>query len=94
MPWAAVAFYTRAEHASLPSHASGMLAVRIGQLTAKDFHLQDSQPCRLLQDYSHPLLLPGIKANTSPTNHYAIRQLQLQRFDGQKWVGFGQLLSE
>jgi branched-chain amino acid transport system substrate-binding protein len=47
-----------------------------------------------LHDFTYPLLLPGIKINTSPTNHYPIRQQQLQRFDGQKWARFGELLSE
>ncbi len=32
-------FSVRAEHVSLPSHASDMLAVRTRQLTAEDFHL-------------------------------------------------------
>jgi branched-chain amino acid transport system substrate-binding protein len=41
-----------------------------------------------LEDYSHPLLLPGIKANTSPTNQYA-SPVWLQRFDGEKWVRSG-----
>jgi hypothetical protein len=40
--------YIRAPQGSLPSLTSDMLAVRIGQLTAGDFHPQDSQPCRLL----------------------------------------------
>jgi hypothetical protein len=46
---AAEAFYIRAKHASLPPHASDMLAARVqaiggtGTLTP-----QDSQPCRLL----------------------------------------------
>ena len=41
-------FYTRANHESLPVRAPGMLAVRIRQLTAEDFHLLDLQPCRPL----------------------------------------------
>jgi hypothetical protein len=32
-------FYVRASRESLPPHAPDMLAVRIGQLTAEDFHL-------------------------------------------------------
>jgi hypothetical protein len=35
-PWF---FYVRASRGSLPPHAPDMLAVRIGQLTAEDFHL-------------------------------------------------------
>jgi len=47
-----------------------------------------------LRDFAHPLLLPGIKIDTSPTDHYPIQQVQLIRFDGEKWVRFGELLSE
>jgi branched-chain amino acid transport system substrate-binding protein len=47
-----------------------------------------------LRDVVAPLLLPGIKINTAPTDHYPIQQVQLIRFDGQKWVRFGDLLSE
>ena len=39
-----------------------------------------------------PMLLPGIRANTSPTDYQAIKQLQLVRFDGKRWVRFGELL--
>lgn len=45
-----------------------------------------------LRDFAHPLLLPGIKVNTGPADHYPIEQVQLQRFDGQKWVRFGELI--
>jgi len=38
-----------------------------------------------------PLLLPGIKVNTSPTDHAPIEQEQLARFDGERWVTFGEL---
>jgi branched-chain amino acid transport system substrate-binding protein len=45
-----------------------------------------------LKDVEVPMLLPGIKINTSPTDFYPIEQLQLQRFDGKKWVRFGDLI--
>jgi branched-chain amino acid transport system substrate-binding protein len=38
-----------------------------------------------------PMLLPGIKINTSPTDFYPIEQEQLARFDGERWVLFGEL---
>ena len=47
-----------------------------------------------LRNFAHPLLLPGIKINTGPADHYPIEQVQLQRFDGQKWVRFGEVLGE
>jgi branched-chain amino acid transport system substrate-binding protein len=37
------------------------------------------------------LLLPGIKVNTSPTDHAPIEQEQLAKFDGERWVLFGEL---
>lgn len=46
-----------------------------------------------LRNLEIPLLLPGIKVNTSPTDYYPLEQMQLIRFDGAKWVRFGDLLS-
>jgi branched-chain amino acid transport system substrate-binding protein len=44
-----------------------------------------------LRDLALPLLLPGIKINTSPTDFYPIEQEQLARFDGERWVLFGEV---
>ncbi|HEY1246157.1 MAG TPA: ABC transporter substrate-binding protein [Hyphomicrobiaceae bacterium] len=40
-----------------------------------------------------PILLPGIKVNTSPTDFYPIQSVRLQRFEGQTWHLFGDVLS-
>jgi branched-chain amino acid transport system substrate-binding protein len=45
-----------------------------------------------LKDLQLPLLLPGMRINTSPTNYSPIRQMQLASFDGQSWQLFGELL--
>ena len=37
-----------------------------------------------LKDIELPLLLPGIKVNTSPTNYSPIREMQLATFNGEK----------
>ena len=39
-----------------------------------------------------PMLLPGIKVKTSPTDFFPIEGEYLQRFDGHRWVLFGELL--
>jgi branched-chain amino acid transport system substrate-binding protein len=44
-----------------------------------------------LKGFAVPMLLPGIKINTSPTDFYPIEQEQLARFDGERWVLFGEL---
>jgi branched-chain amino acid transport system substrate-binding protein len=46
-----------------------------------------------IHDLELPLLLPGIKLNTGPTNYYPVTQLQLTKFDGKSWVRFGDVLS-
>jgi branched-chain amino acid transport system substrate-binding protein len=45
-----------------------------------------------LKNVEFPLLLPGIKVSTSPTDHAPIEQEQLAKFDGERWVLFGDLL--
>ncbi|WP_428493485.1 ABC transporter substrate-binding protein [Rhodopila sp.] len=45
-----------------------------------------------LHDLENPVLLPGIKINTSPTNYRPIRQLQLMRWTGKTWNLFGDVL--
>ena len=44
-----------------------------------------------LKDLSLPMLLPGITVNTSATDFYPIEQEQLAKFDGERWVNFGEL---
>ncbi len=46
-----------------------------------------------IKDLEIPLLLPGIKVNTSPTNFYPIQAEQLARFEGDHWTLFGNLIS-
>ncbi len=46
-----------------------------------------------LQHLKLPMLLPGIEINTGPTNYHPIRQLHMMRFDGARWVLFGDLVS-
>jgi hypothetical protein len=45
-----------------------------------------------LKNLELPMLLPGVKINTSATDFYPIEQMQLQRFDGKQWILFGDLI--
>jgi ABC-type branched-subunit amino acid transport system substrate-binding protein len=38
------------------------------------------------KDVELPMMLPGIKLNTSPTDYTPIKQMNLRRFDGKTWV--------
>ncbi len=44
-----------------------------------------------IKDLELPMLLPGIKVNTSPTDHVPVDQMQLMRFNGKSWDRFGEL---
>jgi branched-chain amino acid transport system substrate-binding protein len=39
-----------------------------------------------------PMLLPGITINTSPTDFAPIKQVQMKRFDGERFIPFGPIL--
>jgi branched-chain amino acid transport system substrate-binding protein len=44
-----------------------------------------------IQNLELPMLLPGIKINTSPTDHVPVDQMQFMRFNGKTWERFGEL---
>jgi ABC-type branched-subunit amino acid transport system substrate-binding protein len=46
-----------------------------------------------LHDFRVPMLLPGITINTSPTDFAPIKQIQMGRFDGERWQLFGPLIA-
>jgi len=47
-----------------------------------------------MHDVEFPMLLPGIKLNTSPRNYRGFNQTQLMKFDGVRWVPFGDIVGE
>src|SRR5476651_936865 len=44
------------------------------------------------QKFRVPLLLPGITIGTSPTDFYPIQAVQLERFKGETWELFGEVM--
>jgi branched-chain amino acid transport system substrate-binding protein len=46
-----------------------------------------------LKDFTVPMLLPGIKINTTATDFAPIKQVQMAKFDGQRWNLFGERLT-
>jgi branched-chain amino acid transport system substrate-binding protein len=43
-------------------------------------------------DIEVPMLYPGVRVRTSPTNYRPIRQLYLNKFNGQEWIKFGDVV--
>jgi len=46
-----------------------------------------------LKDVELGMLLPGIKVNTSPTDYFPLKELQMRRFNGEGWELFGPVMS-
>ena len=44
-------------------------------------------------DIALPMLQPGIRVKTGPTDYYPLKQMRMVRFDGVTWVPFGEVIS-
>jgi branched-chain amino acid transport system substrate-binding protein len=44
-------------------------------------------------DFAAPMLLPGIKVHTTPTDFFPIQEMQLAKFDGKTWKRFGEVIA-
>ena len=47
-----------------------------------------------LKNFNPDMLLPGITINTSATDFAPIKQLQMERFKGEKWELFGEIITD
>ncbi|MGH7090523.1 MAG: ABC transporter substrate-binding protein [Stellaceae bacterium] len=92
--------YTPAEdHESDASTTGGFMAAQMmvevlkrcgGDLTRA--HVMDV--ATHMENWSFPLLLPGITVRTSPTEHFPIHATGIKRFNGTRWVPVGKPISE
>ena len=46
-----------------------------------------------LHDLEVPMLLPGVRLNTSPTDFYPIKSVHMAHIVGEHWSLFGDLIS-
>jgi branched-chain amino acid transport system substrate-binding protein len=46
-----------------------------------------------LKSLAQPMLLPGITINTSDKDFYPIKQMQMEKFNGERWELFGPVMS-
>jgi len=47
-----------------------------------------------LKDVTGDLALPGMKINTSPTDYRVNKQMQMEKFNGERWELFGPILED
>ena len=83
------------EGSNVSGYAAAVNLVRLLQQCGNDLTRENvMRQAANMKDYDIPLLLPGIKINTSPTNFSPMRSVQLAKFDTDHWSRFGELLSE
>jgi ABC-type branched-subunit amino acid transport system substrate-binding protein len=76
------------------SYNSGMAIVQALKQAGSDLSRANiMKEAANIKDLQLPMMLPGIKMNTSPTDYYPIEQMQMMRWDGKQWVRYGDLLS-
>jgi branched-chain amino acid transport system substrate-binding protein len=72
--------------------AQGLISVlqRCGDELTRDNIMKQAAS---INDLELPMLLPGIKANTSATDYFPLEQLQMARFTGERWELFGPIIA-
>jgi branched-chain amino acid transport system substrate-binding protein len=79
--------------ANIYAYAAAQTVVHVLRQCGDDLsHESIMRQAASLKDVEIPVLLPGIKLNTGPTDFFPIEQVQLARFDGKSWVLFGEVI--
>ncbi|MDP9097361.1 MAG: branched-chain amino acid ABC transporter substrate-binding protein, partial [Pseudomonadota bacterium] len=76
------------------AYAYGVTAMQVLRQCEEDFSRENvMRQAANLKNLAVPVLLPDIVVNTSPTNYHPIRQMQLERWTGEAWQLFGEVIS-
>jgi branched-chain amino acid transport system substrate-binding protein len=67
--------------------------VRVLQAAGKNPTRASLMKAVLHMNWVNPFLLPGVKIQTSPTDHFPISQVKLIRFQNGVWTEFGSLIN-
>ena len=47
-----------------------------------------------MENVEFPMLLPGVRASTGPTDYHPIKQLQMMKFNGKTWDYIGGIIGQ
>jgi branched-chain amino acid transport system substrate-binding protein len=84
-----------AEIYNVYAYINAQLLVHVLKLCGDDLTRENiMKQAANLKDVDLPMLLPGVRIDTSTTDYEPIKQLQLMRFDGKEWVRFGEVLGK
>ena len=75
------------------AYAVGGTTVQLLKQCGDDFSRENvMKQAANLNNIALPTLLPGVTINTTPTSFHPIRQMQLARWNGQRWELFGDII--
>jgi branched-chain amino acid transport system substrate-binding protein len=76
------------------AYAVSSLLVRVLQQAGDDLTRANiMKQAANLKDVQLPMIIPGIKVNTSPSDFYPIQSVQMARFKGETYELFGRIIS-
>lgn len=82
-----------AEIYNVYAYANAQLLVQVLKQCGDDLTRENvMRQAANLKNIELPMLLPGVRINTSATDYDPVEQLQLMRFDGKEWVRFGEVI--
>ena len=83
----------RTSNFTVTGYTVGQLMQRALEKSCDDLTREGLMKAVASYDEELPLLLPGIKFTTSPTDFFGIEELQLAKFNGERWELFGDVVS-
>ena len=82
------------ERVNVNAYSAVMLMVQVLRQCGDDLRRENvMKQATSLKAVQLPMLLPGVVIDTSPTDYRVIRSMQLERFDGQRYVPMGAMVS-
>jgi branched-chain amino acid transport system substrate-binding protein len=82
------------ESATATGYASAFTMVQVLRQCGDDLTRENiMHQAANIKDLEVPMLLPGIRLNTGPTDFYPIKSVRLAHIEGEHWRLFGELMS-
>jgi branched-chain amino acid transport system substrate-binding protein len=74
-------------------YSMAMTMVEVLKQCGDDLSRENAMRQAASLNFALPMLLPGVKVTTSPTDFFPIKSMQLARFDGKAFTPFGEVIS-
>jgi branched-chain amino acid transport system substrate-binding protein len=78
---------------AVTGYGAAIVVVQVLKQCGRDFSRENIMKQATHLDMTVPVLLPGMRLTTSPTDYHPLKQMQLAKFNGHTWVLFGEVIS-